>query len=251
MGNIQGSEHVPREVTYAGSLLIWSFLLGLIPLPIQVMNYVSEGLQGFALFFGGLVAIFGAFTFFLVSKIKRRKNWARWIVLFAAFLNSALIIHTFRESWNASMGETALGCLTGLMELVATGILFARRSNDWFADQLGVQSAQNSTDGPGLYEPGVTGMGYICPCCGLKIAFFSKVVNAIGNSQVCPYCNKNIKRDIAYGKFFALMLLIGFPVRLLGKGIPVFSFFSNSVTTAFLTGFLIMLCTRFKQDSSA
>lgn len=248
MKNTPAANPMPREVTYAGFLLIVSFLLGLIPLPIQVMSYVSEEQYGFAIFLGVLVAAFGAVTLLLLSKIKQRKNWARCVVFVTVVLSAASTFYSFRENWNESVGGTLLDCITALMELVAVGILFARHSNDWFANQIGNQSMPNSSDSVSQREAGVTSMGYTCPCCGLKIAFFSKPVQVMGNSQTCPYCNKKIKRDFAYGKFFALMFLVGFPIKLMGKAIPLLSFFGSSVTTALITGSLILLCMRFKQD---
>lgn len=241
---------MPREVTYAGFLLIGSFLLGLIPLPMQIMNYASEEQYGFAIFLGVLVATLGAFTLFLLSKIKQRRNWARWVLFVAVLLGAASTLYSLRENWNESMGETLLDCLTGLMELVAIGILFARRSNDWFTNQIGIQSTPNSSDSNNQMESGVTSMGYKCPSCGMKIAFLSKVVQSMGKGQTCPYCNQKIKRDIAYGKFFALMFVVGLPIKLLGKGIPALSFLGSSGTSALITGLLIMLCMRFKQDTS-
>lgn len=251
MNNTPATNPMPREVTYAGYLLIGSFLLGLIPLSIQILSYASEKQYGFAIFLGVLVAALGAFTLFLLSKIKQRRNWARWVLFVAVLLGAASTLYSLRENWNESMGGTLLDCLTGLMELVAIGILFARHSNDWFANQIGIQSTPNSSDSIIQRESGVTSMGYTCPCCGLRIAFFSRTVQAMGRSQTCPYCDNKIKRDLAYGKFFALMLLVGLPIKLLGKAIPILSFFGSSVTTALISGFLFMLCMRFKQDTGA
>lgn len=250
MDNTSATNQMPHEVTKAGFLLIGSLLLGLITLPVQVLNYVSNDQIGFAIFLGVLVAAVSAFTLFLVSKIKQKKNWARWVIFITVLLSAASTVYSFRENWNESMAGTLLDCLTGLMELLAVGILFARRSNDWFANQLDIEGTPTSSSCDDHSEA-VTSMGYPCPHCGLRIAFFSQVVQAIGKSQACPYCNKKVRRDIAYGKFFALMFLVGLPVRLLGKAIPGLSFFGSSLATALVTGLLIMLCMRFKQDTSA
>lgn len=241
---------MPREVAKAGFLLIGALLLGLIPLPFHVMGYISKEQHGFAIFLGVLVAVLCVFTLFLILKIKQRKNWARWTMFIFVLLGAASTLYSFQENWNESVGGALLNCLTGLMELVAMGILFARRSNDWFANQLDTQNTLGSSGCCNQSESGVTSMGYICPCCGLRIAFFSRSVQAMGNSQTCPYCNRKIKRDFVYGKFFALMFLIGLPVSLMGKLIPALSLFGSSVSTALITGLLLMFCMRFKQDSS-
>ncbi len=238
----------PREVFYARFLLFGSLLLGLVPLPFDVMDYVLQEQHGFAIFLGALVAVFVALTMLLISKIKQRKNWARWVIGVVVFLSFVSTLTFFEKNWNESAGRAALDCLTGLMDLFAVGILFARRSNDWFANQSGIHPPYNPTDGVGKGMSGVTSMGYSCPCCGLRIAFFSKTVQAMGKRQSCPYCNKKIKRDFAYGKFFTLMFVVGLPIKLLGKAIPLFSFFGSSITTALISAFLIMLCTHYKED---
>lgn len=238
----------PREVSYARFLLFGSLLLGLVPLPFEVMSYVLKEQHGFAIFLGIVVAVFGALALVLISKIKQRKNWARWVMGVVVLLSFASTLNSFEENWNESAGRTFLDCLTGLMELIAVGILFARRSNDWFANQSEIHLPYNSPEGVGEGRSGVTSMGYSCPCCGLRIAFFSKIVQAMGKRQTCPYCNKKIKRDMAYGKFFALMFVVGLPIKLLGKAIPAVSFFGSSIITALITGFLIMLCMGFKED---
>lgn len=238
----------PREVSYAGFLLIGSLLLGLVQVPFEVMSYVSQEQHGFAIFLGILVAVFGALTLLLVSKIKQRKNWARWVMGVVVLLSFASTLNSFEEQWKESAVRTVLDCLTGLMELVAVGILFARRSNDWFANQSEINLPPNSPEEVSEGRSSVTSMGYLCPWCGLRIAFFSKVIQAMGKHQTCPYCNKRIKRDVAYGKFFLLMFVVGLPIKLLGKTVPAFSFFGSSITTALVTGFLIMLCMGFKED---
>jgi DNA-directed RNA polymerase subunit RPC12/RpoP len=251
MDNIPATHQIPREVTKAGFLLIGSLFLGLITMLGQIMSYVSNDQHGLAIFLGVLVAAVSALTLFLVSKIKQRKNWARWVMFVAVLLSTASTIHSFRENWNESAFGMLLGCLTGLMDLVAVGTLFARRSNDWFANQLDVDETLISSNFYNHVEPVVTSMGYLCPHCGRRIAFLSNVVHAIGKSQACPYCNNRIKRDIAHGKFFALMFLVVVPLRILGKAIPALSFFGSPITSALITGLLIMFCIRFiKQDTS-
>lgn len=240
----------PREVSYAGFLLISSLLLGLVQVPFEVMRYVSQEQRGLAIFLGVLVAVYGALTLFVVSKIKQRKNWARWVVGVVVLLSFASTLNSFEEQWKESTVWTVLDCLTGLMELVAVGVLFARRSNDWFANQLEIDPSPNLPDGVNEGRSSVTSMGYLCPCCGLRIAFLSKVIQAMGKHQICPYCNRRIKRDVAYGKFFVLMFVVGLPIKLLGKAIPAFSFFGSSIATALVTGLLIMLCMGFKEDQT-
>lgn len=173
MDNTSVTNQMPHEVTKAGYLLIGSLLLSLITLPFQVLNYVSNDQIGFAIFLGVLVAAVSAFTLFLVSKIKQKKNWARWVIFIAVLLSAASTAYSFRENWNESMAGTLLDCLTGLMELLAVGILFARRSNDWFANQLDIEGASTSSRCDNHSEA-VTSMGYPCPHCGLRIAFFLK-----------------------------------------------------------------------------
>lgn len=238
----------PREVSYAVFLLIASLLLGLLQMPFVVINYVSQEQHGFAIFLGVLVAVFGALTLLLVSKIKQRKNWARWVMGAVVLLGIASTLNSFEEQWKESTVWTVLDCLTGLMELVAVGVLFVRRSNDWFAYQSAIKLAPGSSEKVSEDRPSVSSMGYLCPCCGLRIAFLSKVVQAMGNHQACPYCNKKIKRDVAYGKFFLLMFVVGLPIKLLGKIVPAFSFFGSSITTALVTGCLFLLCMGFKED---
>lgn len=240
----------PREVSYAGFLLIGSFLLGLVQVPFEVIGDVSQEQYGFAIFLGLLVAVFGALTLLLVAKINQRKNWARWVVGVVVLLSFASTLNSLEEQWKESSVGTVLNCLTGLMELVAVWVLFARRSNDWFANQSETNCPANSPEQVSEGRSGVTSMGYLCPCCGLRIAFLSKVIQATRKHQICPYCNKKIKRDVAYGKFFLLMLVVGLPIKLLGKTVPALSFFGSSITTALVTGFLIMLCMSFKEDQA-
>lgn len=238
----------PREVSYAGFLLIGSLLLGLVQAPFEVMSYDSQEQHGFAIFLVVFVAVFGALTLLLVSKTMQRKNWARWVIGVVVLLSFASTLNSFEEQWKESSVRSVLDFLTGLMELGAVGVLFARRSNDWFAHQPEINLPPSSPEEVSEGRAKVTSMGYLCPCCGLRIAFLSKVVQAMGKNQTCPYCNKRIKRDVAYGKFFLLMFVVGLPIKLLGKTIPAFSFFGSSIATGLVTGFLIMLCMSFKED---
>lgn len=248
MNEMAATRHAPREVTRACHLLIGSFVLGLIPLPFLVMSHPPDERSGFAIFMGVLIAAVGALTLWLVSKIKHRRNWARWVMLGLVVMGSASTLHSLAENWSESAVTTLLDGIASGMDLGAIWLLFARRGNDWFAEQLDVSSLVNAPTERDPAESGISALGYACPNCHLRIAFLSKVVQAFGKAQTCPYCNQSIKRDIAYGKFIALMFLVGLPIKLLGKIIPAVSFLEGSLTTALVTGFLILLSLRFKPD---
>ena len=50
-----------------------------------------------------------------------------------------------------------------------------------------------------------------CPHCAKKVGFFSKEMNALGRTKVCPHCSKGVKLGVQHGKF----ALVFFPVAII------------------------------------
>lgn len=60
-----------------------------------------------------------------------------------------------------------------------------------------------------------------CPHCSASVGLFSKEMNALGKSKICPHCRKAVKLGLSNGKFAAAFIPIAIVAVVLGLSGPL------------------------------
>jgi hypothetical protein len=55
-----------------------------------------------------------------------------------------------------------------------------------------------------------------CPHCAARIGFFSKEMNELGKTKVCPHCGKGVKLGLIHSKFALGFIPVAVVAILLG-----------------------------------
>lgn len=232
----------PREVRHACYLLLGSFIASLLVTP--DLLHGELGTTAIAL------SIVTATLVWLLMKIRARKNWARWVTLLLAIWGFASTTASLREQLSLHPLLTTIDIVTCGLDLIALAMLFATRSNDWFAGQTGMpgeEHAPSSSEASGTAST----LGIDCPHCHYKIAFLSRAVLKPRKQLGCPCCGSALEVDVAYIKSIVLGIAIAFPVRLLGSMIPGLSILNHWSTAALLMGLAFAMSARLRTAAKA
>jgi hypothetical protein len=75
-----------------------------------------------------------------------------------------------------------------------------------------------------------------CPHCSTGIGLFSKEMNDLGKSKVCPHCGKGVKIGIIHARFALAFIPVAVASIVLGVSGPVAAGIAGGVAAAFGLG---------------
>ncbi|GLT24281.1 hypothetical protein GCM10007933_37570 [Zoogloea oryzae] len=238
---------MPRDVANACKLLIALILLHATYGLVQRLVDSPPEERGINLLIGGIVfALLALPLLFLQIKISQRRNWARWMLFAVTLVETLSTFATLRESWNESAGDTVVSVISAMILIAVIGLLFARVSNDWFANQATPPDTPLEPDPPDADPRYVTSLGYPCPCCGWKIAFLSRAGSGLGRLPKCPSCNHPLKPALSLSRMIVASLLIVLPLRMAGTVVPALAFLNGSLSKMSIFALAVALALHFK-----
>lgn len=75
-----------------------------------------------------------------------------------------------------------------------------------------------------------------CPHCSASIGLFSKEMNALGKSKICPHCSKGVKIALISTRFALAFIPIAVVAIILGVSGPVAAGVAGGIGAAFGMG---------------
>ena len=75
-----------------------------------------------------------------------------------------------------------------------------------------------------------------CPHCSASIGLFSKEMNDLGRSKVCPHCGKGVKVGIIHTRFALAFIPVAVASIVLGVSGPIAAGVAGGVGAAFGLG---------------
>lgn len=238
---------VPKSVKNACGLVVGALIVDLCTLPSIIYSTSTNDLHGKLVFAAIVSLIYCTLTGFLVFKIRRRKNWARWTNALLTAVGVMMSLDSFTEDWALYPLVALLGCISAAMGVGAVWLLFNFQSNSWYMRPS--EGGAKTNTGTYLSDPDrswFNKFAYTCPSCEGIIPFLSKTVHSWGKVKRCPHCSQSIAPKLAYGKFFVLAFSLGLPIKMLGVFVPAFAFLNGSIVTGLVMGICIFLCFRFE-----
>lgn len=238
---------VPRSVKNACGLLIGALVVDISTLPSIIFATSTDDLRGKLVFAVVISLIYCALTAFLVLKVRRQKNWARWTTAVLVIVGVMMSLNSLSEDWVLYPLVALLSCISSAMGIGAVWLMFNPQSNNWYMQPSATGAVTGKCSAVSDSERSwFNKLSYTCPSCEGRIPFLSKTVHAWGKIKSCPHCGRSIKQKLAYGKFFFLAFALGLPIKMLGVFFPAFAFLKGSIVSGVLAGVFIFLCIRFE-----
>jgi len=75
-----------------------------------------------------------------------------------------------------------------------------------------------------------------CPHCSARVSLFSKEMNQVGKSKVCPHCGKGVKIALIHSRFAMTFIPIAGAAIILGLSGPFAAAIAGGVGAAFGMG---------------
>ena len=75
-----------------------------------------------------------------------------------------------------------------------------------------------------------------CPHCSARIGLFSKEMNALGKTRICPHCQKAVKLGVVHSRFLLGFVPVAVVAILLGLSGPLAAGLAGGVGAAFALG---------------
>ena len=112
--------------------LLW-FSLVFVPIKIVLetrIGFASIEAEANRLIVFALELVFSAF---LIYKISKAKNWARWVFVALLFIGFSSYISQMIQDWSFNRTYAFLVTLQTLVQFFGSSILFLPNSNNWFS----------------------------------------------------------------------------------------------------------------------
>lgn len=119
----------PNEVTRAVQLIAASFAIGGVRAVFDLIQKVSGASFFLAILI--LLVLLGILFFFL-SKIAAGRNWARILFLVLLVVGLPFAIPAYLQEVKTNLLHGSISFIIAILQLLGTGLLFAKNSNLWF-----------------------------------------------------------------------------------------------------------------------
>jgi hypothetical protein len=136
----------PRVVTRAVALLWISFLAALVSSYLDVAFPEDAGADSVWIGIFVITTIWLAVVAWLIFKLARGRNWARFLYLILAVLSYGLLAFAWQEfaaDFRNEPVKAAVGVAGMTMELVAMYLLFTKPANAWYAQPMKVEGSES------------------------------------------------------------------------------------------------------------
>ena len=120
----------PEKVVTAVKMLYFLIAIGVIRTSMTVIRHADVRSPYFLIFIK--LAVYAA-ALFIIYKISKGKNWARWLLLVVVTIAFPLSILPIFDSIAHNPFDTLLGFLQLALYIVAMVFLFHKSASGWFA----------------------------------------------------------------------------------------------------------------------